>query len=88
MSILGVYQDGPYDVYIDTKKVSVLSKYSKSPLEIGGGMVLGDIMDLMKTLAKENPSYSYGEAIAAHINVVCKHALKCKQTLFTFLTSW
>ena len=34
-------------------------------------MVLGEILDLMEDLAKENASYKYGAAVAAHINVVC-----------------
>ena len=40
----GIYDDGPYDAFIDVKKVNELKKCSKSPLEIGGGVVLTDVI--------------------------------------------
>ena len=63
--------DGPYDVFIDVKKVAELKETSKSPvLEVGGGVVLSDWMDLMKSVASENPAYKYGNVIHDHLMVV------------------
>ena len=69
----GIYDDGPYDVFIDVKKVEELKKTSKSPLEIGGGVVLNDVIELMKQVSKENVAYKYGEAIVDHLMVVSKY---------------
>ena len=67
---LGIYNDGPYDAFIDTKKVSELKRHSKSPLEIGGGMALNDVMDLLKSVAHNDEAYEYGNAMVQHIRVV------------------
>ena len=50
--------------------MSELKHHSKSPLEIGGGMVLKDVMDLLKSVAHDNEAYEYGNAMVEHINVV------------------
>ena len=56
---------------MDVKKIPELKKSSQSPaLEIGGAMVLNDIMELLKTMAQTNKAYKYGQAIVDHIQVV------------------
>ena len=62
----------PQFVTIDVKKVNELKKCSKSPLEIGGGVVLNEVIELMKTVASENEAYKYGNAIVDHLLVVSK----------------
>ena len=37
---------------------------------MGGGMVLNDVMDLLKAVANDNEAYEYGNAMVQHINVV------------------
>ena len=66
----GIYDDGPVDVLIDVKKVQELKKISKSPLEIGGGVVLNEVIDLMKEVSAGNEVYKYGQAIVDHLMVV------------------
>ena len=70
--LLGIYdKDGPYDVFVDVKKIAKLKKSSQSPaLEIGSTMVLNDIMELLNTMAQNNKAYKYGQAIVDHIQVV------------------
>ena len=51
-----------------------MKKCSKSPLEIGGGVVLTDMIELMKTVASENEAYKYGNAVVDHLNVVSAHS--------------
>ena len=77
----GIYQDGPYDVYIDVKKVSELTKVSKAPLEVGGGVVLNEWMELMENVSKENEAYSYGQVIVDHLKVVASTGVRNTGTL-------
>ena len=86
----GIYDDGPYDAFIDVKKVNELKKCSKSPLEIGGGVVLNEVIELMKTVASENEAYKYGNAIVDHLLVVSKlffiiDLMYCGTTLSKYL---
>ena len=63
---------------MDVKKIPELKKSSQSPaLEIGGAMVLNDIMELLKTMAQNNQAYKYGQAIVDHIQVVSRYLFDC-----------
>ncbi len=66
----GIYDDGPYDFYIDVAKIEELKKYSKSPLELGSGLSLADVIQVLKMVSKENQSYEYCQAIVDHLLVV------------------
>ena len=57
------------------KKVSELKKCSKSPLEIGSGATLNEIIELLKSVAQNNEAYEYGNAMVDHINVVSTEIL-------------
>lgn len=72
----GIYDDGPYEVFIDVKKVSALKKINKSPLEFGAGVVLNDVIATMQKIAVENEAYHYGTAVADHILVVANTAVR------------
>ena len=43
---------------------------SKAPLEIGGGVTLTEVIELMKAVASENEAYKYGKTVVDHLNVV------------------
>ena len=43
---------------------------SKAPLEIGGGVTLTEVIELLKVVASENEAYKYGKTVVDHLNVV------------------
>ena len=39
-------------------------------MEIGGGVTLTEVIELMKAVASENEAYKYGKTVVDHLNVV------------------
>ncbi|OQV18343.1 Xanthine dehydrogenase [Hypsibius exemplaris] len=67
----GVYKDGPYDAYIDTKKISDLYlKRVASTTFIGANVTMTDTIDFFNQTATSNPRFSYLAAVAGHIKKI------------------
>ena len=65
---VGVYNDGPYDAAVDTKKVADLFLKNKSATNVvlGANITLTDIVDFFKD-ASQSPPFRYLDVLADHI---------------------
>ena len=73
ISISGVFNDGgPYDAYIDVKRVSTLNviETSAATLDIGGGVTLHDVIKTVEKTANNDKDFFYGQEIGAHLRKV------------------
>ncbi|CAH1786918.1 unnamed protein product [Owenia fusiformis] len=67
----GVYNDGPYDVWIDTKKVPDFGHFSATAPDVffGANVTLTQMMDTLNQLANSQ-GFEYCAALANHISRV------------------
>ena len=65
---VGVYNDGPYDAAVDTKKVAdlFLKKQTATNVYLGANVTLTDIVDFFKD-ASQSPPFRYLDVLADHI---------------------
>ena len=68
----GLYKnDGPYDCYVDVTRVGDLYRVTQStPLTIGGGVTLTNLMELFASIWSTNPDYWYAPILAEHIGKI------------------
>ena len=45
-------------------------KIGSKQLELGGAMVLGDVIQILEKVAKKDPAFAYGDAFARHLKIV------------------
>ena len=63
--------DGPYDAYVDITRIGELYQVTRStPLTIGGGVTLTNVMELLNSIGSTNPDYWYATILAEHIGKI------------------
>ena len=69
---LGVYKDeGSFEAYVDITRVEELYQVTqKTPLTIGGGVTLTNLMELFKSIESTNSDYWYTPILAEHIGKI------------------
>lgn len=64
-------RDGPFDTYVDVTGIPELTAVSSSPLNVGGGVPLGDLIRKLEQMAADEPEdYAYGVQMAKHLKKV------------------
>ena len=60
--------DGPYDFYVDVTRVGELLQVTRStPLTVGGGVTLTNLIELFGAIGSTNADYWYAPILGEHI---------------------
>lgn len=69
----GVYDEGPFQAYVDLQNVPELheKRMESDHLTVGGSVSLAELIQILRKAGTSgNPGYSYGQAVADHLEKV------------------